>query len=319
MFKNDIDSREFVREPVDEVVNDILESDKNRIIITGRKGSGKSTVLYSLQKRGLGSRVKTIYNSLDSRVALSKEPNEEFTNQILNCYYESQFISNLLKFIELNYPLMYQEYFENDKYISSITSDFNKMIKNIKNEPDYLLKIRDVATSVINKFRECSKLAKLNLALDGFDRVNGSSEYVQKLYEEYFNMFDKVILSSEDPLIDSERLINSGYDIKNINYGTDKRVLREIIKRRLEKKINNLQGEQDYTPDYFLKKLSVFNGNIDAVLSVLDYFSDMYLDREYNPYYYDIRLRNKIEFLLGYEELYNHKFDRMNGKPTLHL
>lgn len=87
-----LNSEEFVREPIDKETNEILNSSGNKIILTGGKGIGKSTVLCGLEKRGLGCKEQTIYDSPDAIIELDKEPNEKFDNKVFDYHSELYFI-----------------------------------------------------------------------------------------------------------------------------------------------------------------------------------------------------------------------------------
>ncbi|MBR1679918.1 MAG: hypothetical protein IJ704_04690 [Bacilli bacterium] len=88
---------------------------------------------------------------------------------------------------------------------------------------------KDITRDVISKFCEIKKIENLNLAVDRFDQMNGSSKYVQQIYNRYFGLFHKVILSSEDKDLNPKIL---SYRIKKVTYGMDKEVLKQIIKHR---------------------------------------------------------------------------------------
>ena len=109
--KDLINSEEFVREPVDNEVNEILESNNKKIIISGPKGTGKSTVLCSLEQRGLGSREQTINICPDAVVTLKKEPEGRFGDKEFESFHELQFTNYILRYIKNNYPIMFNKCF----------------------------------------------------------------------------------------------------------------------------------------------------------------------------------------------------------------
>ena len=108
---NLVNSEEFVREPVDKEVDEILNSSSNKIVLTGGKGIGKSTVLCSLEKRGLGCKEQTIYYCPEGIITLSKEPNEIYNNKLFDYLYELNFSNNILLYIKKNYPMLFKKYF----------------------------------------------------------------------------------------------------------------------------------------------------------------------------------------------------------------
>ena len=59
--KNIINSSNYVKEPVDKVIETISRSDINRLILTGPRCSGKSIVLQSYEKELVNSNNPSIY------------------------------------------------------------------------------------------------------------------------------------------------------------------------------------------------------------------------------------------------------------------
>ena len=270
-----LNSEEFVREPIDKETNEILNSSSNKIILTGGKGIGKSTVLCGLEKRGLGCKEQTIYDSPDAIIELDKEPNKKFDNRIFDYRSELYFTNNILQYIENNYPIVFKKYFEKDKeLLYSLSHEFFNQVnssyyRDVTIECKY--GIKELSFDILNRFRQILEIDKLNLAIDRFDKMNGSSKYVQKTYERYFDMFDKVILTSDDPNLDKEGLFAKGYDLRFISYGKDKDVLREIIRRRKSLYEDSKTYKELFTTDYILDKI-IIDGNIDLSLEVLQRF-----------------------------------------------
>ena len=110
-----INSEEYVREPVDKKVDEILSSNKRRIILAGNRGTGKSTVLYAMQNRGLGTKEQTIYMTPDPLTFMTKEPSEEFNEELFDYIYGAIFVNNILCYVKNNYPPAFEKYFKKDK------------------------------------------------------------------------------------------------------------------------------------------------------------------------------------------------------------
>ena len=316
---NLVNSEEFVREPVDKEVNEILNSSSNKIVLTGGKGIGKSTVLCSLEKRGLGCKEQTIYYCPEGIITFSKEPNERYNNKLFDYLYELNFSNNILLYIKKNYPILFKKYFEKDKeLVNSYLEHLYKQINNSFIEDDKFdikLDTKELSLIILNKLYDKMKIEKLNLAIDRFDHINGSSEYVQKLHKKYFDMFDRVILTSDDPNLENERLFAKGYELKHISYGKDRDVLEEIIRRRKSLYEDNKIHRELLTTDLFLDKLSKFDGNIDLSLEVLERFKALLS-------WYDGSNRSVESILdeaIEENKEQNKKLERMISKPTLHL
>jgi len=316
---NLVNSEEFVREPVDKEVNEILNSSSNKIILTGGKGIGKSTVLCGLEKRGLGCKEQTIYANPEGVITLAKEPNEMFCNRVFDYLSELRFTNNILFYIKNNYPIVFKKYFEKD--MESVHSLLDELFKQLNNScfEDVTIECKhgtkELSFDVLNRFRQIMEIDKLNIAIDRFDKMNGSSEYVQKTYERYFDMFDKVILTSDDPNLDNEGLFAKGYNLRHISYGNDKDVLKEIIRRRKSLYEDNKTYKELFTTDLFLDKLTKFDGNIDLSLETLVCVRDLF--SWYNGS--DHSVESILDEAIEDKKESAKKFERIISKPTLYL
>ena len=316
---NLVNSEEFVREPVDKEINGILNSSSSRIILTGGKGIGKSTVLCGLEKRGLGCKEQTIYDNPEGVITLAKEPTEMFNSKVFDYLSELRFTNNILFYIKRNFPIVFKKYFEKD--MESIHSLLDELFKQLNNAyfEDITIEckygIKELSLDVLNRFRQIMEIDKLNIAIDRFDKMNGSSEYVQNTYAKYFDMFDKVILTSDDTSLDSERLFSKGYDLRHISYGNDKDVLREIIRRRKSLYEDNKTYKELFTTDLFLDKLTKFDGNIDLSLETLACVRDLF--SWYNGS--DHSVESILDEAIEEKKEYSKKLERIISKPTLYV
>jgi len=316
---NLVNSEEFVREPVDKEVNEILDSSSSKIILMGGKGIGKSSVLCGLEKRGLGCKEQTIYDNPESIITFAKEPTEMFNSKVFDYLSELRFTNNILFYIKKNYPIAFKKYFEKDmELVHSLLSELFEQLNNSYFE-DITIEckygIKELSFDVLNTFRQIMEIDKLNIAIDRFDKMNGSSEYVQNTYAKYFDMFDKVILTSDDTSIDSKSLSSKGYDLKHISYGNDKDVLGEIIRRRKSLYEDDKTYKELFTTDLFLDKLTKFDGNIDLSLETLGCVRKLlswYADSNYS-------VEKILDEAIEEKKEYSKKLERMISKPTLHL
>ncbi len=235
-------SKCFLEEPVDKEVNGILNSENKKIILTGEKGSGRTTVLRKIEDNGLNTKEQSIYCWHNGVIMYKREPEGWYNEAAFDCYYELHLTNIILNYIQRNYPLIYDRYFQ--EYHEK-TSKVGKEFDRIFNESEYnpptafkpILSTREISEEVVIKFRKLQDVEKVNLLIDAFDKINGSSKYVQELYQRYFGMFDKVVVIANDENIDAKRLKNDGYDIREIAYWKNKDTMREIIRRRLEQHI----------------------------------------------------------------------------------
>lgn len=310
-----INSEEYVREPVDKKINEILSSNKRRIILAGNRGTGKSTVLYAMQNRGLGTKEQTIIMTPDPLTFMTKEPSEKFNEELFDYIYGAIFVNNILCYVKNNYPLAFEKYFKKDKeLLSKLLHEFDEQLNNCWYD-DTVFTTSKAASEIlyrtVEKIYDKLNVKKLNIAIDRFDEINSSSEYVQKLYEKYFDLFDQTIIAIKDPHIDKIKLSTSGYDIQKITYGKNKDVLREIIKRR----IANDDGKQQlYTQDIFINKLTKKGDNINFSLNVLRYV-DRILDWDGKS----DNIEELIDKAAKYQKDEDKKLQKIIRKSTLYI
>lgn len=315
---NLVNNEEFVREPVDKETKEILNSSSNKIILTGGRGIGKSTVLYSLEKRGLSNNEQTIYTHPDAVMLFTKEPNEIINSKIFDYISELRFTNSILLYIKRNYPIVFRKYFEEDmEYINSLFSKLDNEINNSFYEGTNVeckYGIKELSYDIINKLKQTMEIDKLNIAIDRFDEMNGSSKYVQETYEKYFELFNKVILTSDDPNLDNKRLSDNGYEVRNISYGNDKDVLREIIRYRKSLYDKDKTYQELFTSNLFLDKLTNLNGNIDLSLDTL-----LYLKQLLNWYDNTRDIEDLLDEAIEEQKKLSKKIERIIPKPTLYL
>lgn len=272
--RNVVNSNVFVREPVDKEVNSILSSKSNKIILSGELGTGRSIVLQSLENRGLGDKTQTIRISPDSVGSVRK-----LSDDILDHRIELIFTRSLIFYVQRYYHVLFEKYLRPeldsingelhlyDEYMNNSLFDFDNSLE-LKNK----FKTKDLSSSVLVKIRDILELEKLNLAIDNFDSISNSSEYLQRVYSRYFDLFDKIILVSKDPNLDKERLTKEGYDIRTLNYGMDKDILGEIIKRRIEFHNHSCANQYDVdfcTQHMFIEGLAERTPSISLSLYVI--------------------------------------------------
>ncbi len=317
--KNIINTEEYVREPVDLIVNNILKSKDKKFILTGGQGIGKTTILHALEVRGLGTNEQTILYKPESCILAAKEPKEKYDCKFFDYLYELHFSNNILFYIRRNYPVLYRKYFQKDhettrKYIKELVDEINESV--FEDKPfNIKFGTGELSFDIIKKFRDISELEKLNIAIDRYDAMNGSSEYAQKVHARYFDKFDKSLIASNDTDFDEERLIKEGFNIIKPTYGCDKEVLREIILRQLEK--HNMKTEVDerinkeiFPIDDIADKIASLGGNIDLIIELyynLRTYVKVYetIDKAINESIESgIRLRTKIKELHKKTTLY---------------
>lgn len=260
-----IKKNENVEEAVNNIENEINNNSSKVIVLKGERGCGKSTVLLSKEiKNHIGSEIN-IYNqfSVAGIGVTSKEVGMEFIKHKFEIEMASVLLNYLKEVDDKNIEIITEELKKLSKlFIYDINNfDINGNFKSEIIEPghytDYL----------IEKIKKIYSPEKLSFLIDRFDWMFNRSIDAQKCIEEYFSLFDQVILTTDD------LNYSSSYPIVEVNYGKDKKIVREIIKRHISainksiKEQLNLDCIKDETIDLMVSKA---NGDIDVILSAID-------------------------------------------------
>lgn len=260
-----IKKNENVEEAVNNIENEINNSSSKVIVLKGERGSGKSTVLLSKEiKNHIGSEIN-IYNQFP--VAGIGVTNKEVGMGFIKHKFEIEMASVLLNYLkevdDKNIEIITEELKKLSKlFVYDINNfDINGKFKSEIIEPYHYTEY------LIEKIKKIYFPEKLSFLIDRFDWMFNRSIDAQKCIEEYFSLFDQVILTTDD--------LNyaSSYPIVEVNYGKDKKIVREIIKRHVSainkniKEQLNLDCIKDETIDLMVSKA---NGDIDVILSAID-------------------------------------------------
>ena len=272
-----VKSKEFIREPVDNKSNEILNSSSKKIIISGGRGVGKTILLHNLEDRGLGTNRQTIYTHFDSVTNGVLNPDSIFGSVFFEHYYELIFSLKLLEYINNNYTMIGNYFIDTYIFLIKLIKETDKYINNAyyKEVPlEKYLTYGEVSTEIIKKLKEYLHIDELNIAMDRFDWTNGGSLYSQELLSRYFSMFDKSIITTDDDAIDElrkEERQSKGYTFSEILYNKDIVFIKSIIKRRV-KLYNFLDDPKKFdinvlTEEIYQKLVSSFGGNIQSMLN----------------------------------------------------
>ena len=279
----------IVKEVSNNVIEKIVASDKNRIVIEGAKGNGKTTTLkYFATSYAKGNNI-IIYIDYSNFIYRSELSNSEY-----NYYYELVFAQKILEFIKSNYYEYYSNFIMYEKFIHNELERFNdylntryyskNIIKNVLSN-DFISKIVSMFKTIIPNF-------SINLIIDGFDLVGDSSKRYQEFMKNYFHLFDKVIITSSDNNLKKQtfqnELINKNYQIITIDYSKNISNIKKILlnyfnwwfanefldinKVKKAKRIISIINNNSFC----LNLINVTNGNIDMMISIIRiyYMSD---------------------------------------------
>lgn len=262
----------LVKEPIEKEVKSIHSSKKSRIIYSGERGTGRSILLRKIEANGIGKKNQTIFiapEQIGTGRALSEE--------ILDHRTELLFARYMIWYVKHNYKDLYEKYLTHEldliqRELGFFDDYMNKSWYDDSIDIKCRCKTKDLSKYILGRIRDMLEVEKLNLAIDNFDGISGSDEYLQKVYARYFDLFDKVILVSKDPNLDKDRLTSEGYDIRKLEYGMDKNILGEIIKRRIE--YHNRVCANQYNLDFctkpeFIEDLAKMGPNISNALSII--------------------------------------------------
>lgn len=179
-----------------------------------------------------------------------------------------------------NFKFVYRIYFEDiynilkekallmDKYINAglyIDKEFKKVIDPL-----------EITSIILTELKNILELNSINMAFDRFDWTNGNNSSVQNILSSYFDLFDKVIITTDDNNINKKNLENKGYSIIDIDYGKKESIVKEIVRRRIwaQDKMPILTDEYitDEMYNYLIRKT---NGNLTLILDIIREVSNL--------------------------------------------
>lgn len=289
--KDLLNSCEYVSSPVDEVCNKIDNSNSKKIIVSGGRGVGKSAVLNSYELKKIKTINPCVLVQFD---AVGFFHNRElFDESFAKHYYEIVFSYKLLDFIKLFSSTNNINYPENEfsiikEYLDHYSSELDHYIKNVYYDDSASIRnyltTGDIVKEILFKMKTVFSTEKLELAIDRFDWTNANNKLSQEAITAYFDMFDRVFVTSDDEDLQHkdniDELSKKGYSFIDVDYGKDNHILSQIIENRLRR--NNLDVSNlkllpsAIDSDIYCDLINRTNGNISLILSIVDYTYDMY-------------------------------------------
>ncbi|MBQ7140449.1 MAG: hypothetical protein IJO32_03000 [Bacilli bacterium] len=322
-----LNSSKFVREPVDNICNEINNNTSRKIILTGGRGIGKTTTLYNLENRGVGTKKQCIFTRFDSCAMSTVNQNETFNERFFNHYYELILSHKLLSYIKKYYGLTYENNFKEIKsLLDNISNDTNTFINNLifeKQNMNRYLELTEYSSLIIDRLKKDLDISTISLAIDRFDWTNSNSILSQNILSNLFSMFDKVIITTDDESLKNEenknKVENKGYSFVNVNYGKDKLVIKEIIRKRVEHYNKHSNMEKTFPIEIITDKIyqdliNKTNGNISLMLDSVSEVINMWNWKQGNldlPKQFDIATNDQINTSI--------KIKNMSKQPKLYL
>ena len=285
----------FVKEAVDEENRKLDEMGNGKIILTGGRGTGKSIVLHDREKRSIGTSDPAILMRFDACGIFGKKEDAIFNSSLMKHYYEVLISKYMLNYIEAYYPILFEKKFGDlDEKIHRKIKEVDNYINNayFRNTPlprNYFT--GEVSSEILSRFRRLTGVDSVTLMMDRFDWMHNSDYRVQGIMKNYFDMFDKVIITSDDKnAVKGKRAIDladRGFKITEVGYSKDSDVVKEIVNRRFlldpeqREKTFPIGEVSDLTYDSLIDRS---RGNISTVLNTFQECESQYLwdDREFD-------------------------------------
>ena len=232
----------MIKEPVDGINSSIGKKiSRRKIILTGGRGSGKSVILGSRENKSLKSEHPSILTSFDDSQIITKDK-MYFDKEFIEHYYEVIMSKKLLDYVKKYYPELFASKFTNlDYLVSSRLAEVDYFINNVEykniNIKNKLLS-GQLVSSLLLLFKNETNVKDVTLMVDRFDWTHNSNPDVQNILSNYFDVFERVIITSDDEALMLEERISDlssrGFEIIASNYSRDPEVVKQIIKRRFE-------------------------------------------------------------------------------------
>lgn len=322
--KDRVEENNFYKKPVDDIITKIKTSEEDKIIITGARGCGKTTVLNSLTNDSIYTKDVIFITDFDG---VGLFPGIKENREILyEHYYELIMTSRLLHFINNYYNDIYDIYFKDlHMEISNLIEELNLFIRNYVYTDKYKIekfyKIGELIEMVINKFREILKLEKFNLAIDRFDWIDNRNALSQEILNEYFKYFDKNIITSDDITIKNKKidLSKKGFKVLEVDYGKNHKIIKEIIRRYALYYNSHLEGSDKYFPfdeimdEVFKNITGLANGDIHSILMAMQNTSLIF------DWTWKFDLNKQIVLEVEKELQKRLEIENISGRKILHL
>lgn len=310
--------------PVDKVIDDINNFKSDKVILTGVRGSGKSTVLLKKSYESIYTDIPSMYVRFDGLGVFYGNVDEKFPKELYVHYYEIKMALEILNFVKVNFESCYDSYFKNlyfelDNFMYEL-NHYGRYGYRRNDKIKIILYLGEYVEPLLKRLKDKIGVKGISLMLDRFDSVNNSREISQSILSEYFKLFEKVILVSDDKNtleeVRQQELKSKGYDTYVVNYGASLDDLRGILKDVIVS--YNFKNSHDgyifpyssITDELLEECIKKCNGNITFVLNAL----------------------RKVNFMLGHIDVYEYfmrsldkqierqnEVDKMYPKKILHL
>lgn len=276
IIKEKIKTKENVQEAVDNIHTKINESNEKVLVLKGVRGSGRTTVLLSKTTQNQVGKEINIYNHFDhTGIGVTiQDVGENFIKH----KFELEMTSVLLRYLISNGVC--------DKNLEIIAEELQKLRKLFVYDINCLGIEEGFKSEIIKPGHYTEYLTKLirtiyhpekfSFLVDRFDWMFNRSIEAQKCIQDYFPLFDQVVLTTDDNMYVSK------YPTIEVNYGKNKEIVKEIIRKYIDATNGKKSVEEqldltdisEETIDYIMKKA---NGDIEIILQSI---KNLYLYQE---------------------------------------
>ena len=220
-----------ISEQMDSIINTIDNCRNNKIILSGENKCGKSKLL-KYYVRNYNSNKCILYCDYKDFNYKPTLGSVEY-----DFYYELIFVRKMLDSLYLYNNDIYSNFRVFSSYISRELSKFYEFLMTRVYVNDKLEFEKGSLVKSMFEIFKLSNIKNVSLIIDHFDFVGESSEVFQNFMKEYFDLFNKVIVTTNDVMNNDkkERLNAKGYDIVSVSFGGNLDVIKNIINRYLDK------------------------------------------------------------------------------------
>lgn len=228
------------KEPVDKIINDIKKSERNTILLLGKRGSGKTTVVNEYINSSHDFNTKVVNCSL-------KEGEHRFIydSNILYLYHLCLIMEKILDMVKKEDINIYSELMYYITFINNKKNEIEWMIMS----NDYSSKYSKIGKSAIDNqkelFSELVSIVKeklnisyLTIVIDNIDNVldgDYNRLYQQFIFDTLQNNVKLIITSSDMNVLNNVNHILYSADIEIINYSENCKFVKEILDKKFTK------------------------------------------------------------------------------------
>lgn len=306
-IKEKIKINENVEEVLNKIHSKIDENNENILVLKGVRGSGRTTVLLTKEaKNSLGEEISIYHNFEHAGIGVTgKDVGTDFIKHRFELEMTSVFLNYLIQkgILDTQIEAIAEE-------VKNLRRLFVYDINNLGISKEFKSKILRpgyYTQYLAQKIKSIYYPEKFSFLVDRFDWMFNRSIEAQKCIKDYFYLFDQVVLTTDDDSYSAK------YPTIEVNYGKEKEVVKEIIRKHIEKTKNNesrgkyldLSYISEDTLDFIIEKA---NGDIESILRTINSLccdNDFHLAEDLNN---DIR-----------NEIMNQVNERQKVKQPEHL